>query len=176
MRTLPLQRAISLAIAALAWTACGGGVTGAPAAALQAPAIGFADDGTIYNVSGQYAGRVKDSVNGTAALTLNLAQYRSSVGGSLAAKSDGRTQRASATYALNGTDLRGTMIVVTSSLTCVFNENAKYDSSTHRLSASYHSFHGCGGKAETGTFTAKQQCYYARDWAIRPDAGGLKMC
>src|SRR5579863_2230375 len=177
MTSLPLQKAIGLAIAALALSACGGvGSTPAGATAPQAPAIAAGDDAAIHNVSGQYAGTVKDSVYGGGKANGDLAQYRSAAGGTLTTKYASETRTVSGAFTLRGTGLRGSGVGTADNVSCTFDESATYNSVTHRLTGSYHSFHKCGGVTETGTFDLKQRCYYARDWGIRNDAGGVKQC
>jgi len=175
MENLPLQRAIGLAIAALAWTACGGSSSVAPpAAALRVPAIATGD-ARIYNVSGQYAGTVKDSVYGSGKAIGGLAQYRNAAGGVLTTTYASKTITLSRVFSLSGTSLTGTASGTAGKLSCVFDESATYEPSTHRLTGSYRSFHNCGGVTEKGTFDLKQRCFYARNWA-RNDAGGVKQC
>jgi len=175
MRSLPLQKAIGLAIAALALSACaGGGGTPTAPTALQAPSIAAGDDAAIRNVSGQYAGTVKDSERGKGSMKLDLAQYRNAVGGSIKLTEGTQSETAGVTYVLSATALHGSGVTMSSSATCVFSETATYDPSTKRLTGSYHSFRGCG--TEKGTFDVKQRCYYARDWGVRNDAGGVKQC
>jgi hypothetical protein len=176
MRSLPLQRAIVLAFVTLALAACAGSGGAPPSAtALAAPGIVAAGAATMPNVSGQYAGTVKDSVYGTGKASGDLAQYRSAAGGSLLTTYGSRTTTTSGAFTISGTSLRGTGAASVGTVSCVFDERATYDPSTHRLSGSYHSFHLCGGVTETGTFDLKQQCFYARNW-IRNDAGGVKQC
>jgi hypothetical protein len=171
MRSWPLQRVIGFGIALLAWTACGGaGSTPAKQTATQAATVQVRDDAALRNVSGQYAGTIKDSANGKGKATLDLAQYRNATGGTMTVNYGTNSGTASGAFFVSGNALRGTEV----SSACVFAESAQYDPSTHSLSGSYRALHGC--EAEKGTFTLKQHCYYARDWTIRKDAGGLKMC
>lgn len=176
MTSLPLQKAIGLAIAALALSACGGGGTPTAPTALQAPAIAAGGDATTLNVSGQYAGTVKDSLYGGGEATGHLAQYRNAAGGALTTKYASATRITSGAFTLTGTGLRGSGVATADNVSCTFDESATYNSVTHRLTGSYHSFRKCGGVTETGTFDLKQRCFYARDWGIRNDAGGIKQC
>jgi hypothetical protein len=175
MSSLPLQRAIVYAIFTLALNACGGGSTAGPAIAMQAPAIGAGDDATIRNFSGQYAGTVKDSVHGKGTASGDLAQYQSAVGGWMTTTYASQTRRLGVAFTLRGTSFRGTGAGTADNVSCVFNESATYDPSTHHLTGSYRSFHRCGTVVETGTFDLKQRCFYVRNW-IRDDAGGVKQC
>jgi hypothetical protein len=173
MRSWPLQRVIGFGIALLAWTACGGaGSTPATQTVTQAAAVQVGDDPALRNISGQYAGTIKDSANGKGKAALDLAQYRNATGGTMTVNYGTHSGTASGAFLVSGNALRGTQV----SSGCVFAESAQYDPSTHSLSGSYRALHGCDGEAEKGTFTLKQHCFYARDWTIRKDAGGLKMC
>lgn len=171
MKSWPLQRVIGFGIALLAWTACGGaGSTPAMQTVTQAATVQVRDDAAVRNISGQYAGTIKDSTNGKGKAALDFAQYRNATGGTMTVNYGTHTGTASGAFFVSGNTLRGTEV----SSACVFAESAQYDPSTHSLSGSYRALHGC--EAEKGTFRLKQHCYYARDWTIRKDAGGLKMC
>jgi len=177
MRSWPLPRVIGFGIALLAWTACGGaGSTPAMQTATQAGTVQLRDDAALRNISGQYTGTIKDSEYGKGRAALDLAQYRNATGGTLTINYGTHTGTASGAFFVSGNALRGTGVSSAGSATCVFAESAQYDPSTHSLSGSYRALHGCDGEAEKGDFTLKQRCYYARDWTIHKDAGGLKMC
>jgi hypothetical protein len=171
MRRMRASTALGMALAFLALTGCGGS-SGAPATAssMQAPSEAVGNDAAIHNISGQYAGTVKDSRHGKGRITALLAQYKNAVGGSLTVSAGTTSIMSSDVWSLsNGTELTGSGATTIMQTTCVYSINGKYDTTTYQLSGSYHAVHGCSG--QNGTYTMKQKCYYARDWAIRREAG-----
>jgi hypothetical protein len=162
-------------IAAFALAACGGTGGAPPLAGPAAQAPSVQDDGQITNISGQYTGTIKDSENGKGKASLNLAQYRNGAGGTFTVV-DGRQKIVAITaYLVSGSGWHGSIVAPVASVNCVFTQNAKYDTATHVLAGSYRAPHGCNGESESGTYMMKRQCYYARDWAARPE-NGLKQC
>ena len=60
MKDLHARTAFAIALVLLASTACGGGVPSA-SSALQPASVRIGDDAAARNLSGQYAGKVKDN-------------------------------------------------------------------------------------------------------------------
>jgi hypothetical protein len=180
MRNSSVRVAFALA-ACVASTACGGGGgTATPVAGIEQSGAAERPNGdaTIRNFSGEYAGTVKDSYYERGAITASFAQYHTAVGGSLTQVegSGSRTETKFASFEVtNGTTLTGTAAGTFGSggtSICVFAIGGTYNAATHRLKGSYQGVNGC---SESGTFTMKQKCYYARH-GTSPEVGGLKMC
>jgi len=169
----PTRIAFAVALA-LTLTACGTGT----ASPLGAPAAGTAskvsNDATIRNLSGQYAGSVKDSKYNKGSVTASFAQYQTSVGGDMTPTEGSRSSTMSVSFSVaSGTTFTGTAAATVGSAVCVYNIAAVYNSSTHNLKGTYQAAHGCSG--ESGSFKMKQKCFYAKPGADA-DIGGLKMC
>ena len=164
----------SAAVAVLACTACGAN-GGAPAAPSLQTSLAVRDDGAPRNLSGQYAGTIKDSIHGKSKASANFAQSGRALGGTTTAPSASGWQAAVSAWTIEGDTLHGQGVSSASSETCTISETATYSPATHRLAGSYHAVHGCSG--DTGSFTLKQQCFYARAGDdIRTDTGGLRPC
>jgi hypothetical protein len=174
MSNLTTRFAFALTVS-IALTACGGGNTvGAAAPAQAGAAFRGIGDAKTPNVSGEYAGTIKDSQNGKGRLTASLAQYTDAVGGSLTATTGtGSITSSEALTLSNADELTGSGAGTVGSAVCVYSVQGKYDAARHHLSGSYTAVNGCSG--QSGTFTMKQKCYYAPN-GTSPEVGGLKMC
>lgn len=165
---------ITLAVA-VALAACGSGGAGSPAAgtAAFAPAAQAGDDATKPNVSGEYAGTIKDNKEGKGPASASVAQYAATVGGPFVIGKGTYSLTAAIAFAMSsGNKFSGTLVTPGTTV-CSFATSGGYKAATHLLSGSYHSINGCSG--EHGTFTMKQKCFFARPGADA-DVGGLKMC
>lgn len=172
------------AVAMFAGCAGGGigasGGTGEP----QGPLGAFAQTGGNA-LAGEYSGQAVDTTFGSGKLKAAFAQAKSAVGGSVTTT----FQKTSITFSLAGTyanaSVSGVDVGTIDKKACAFSYHGKYDASTHTLSVTYQSAHGCSG--EGGTFTMKKGCYYQENLMqvpgepsdvrqTRPDAGGLHSC
>jgi hypothetical protein len=134
-----------------------GGANPATGAAPQAmsPKAAPAIDG----VAGKYAGTVKDSALGKGGAVLQITQSGNSAGGLMQLKfsSLSATSSLALTIGSNG-KATGTGIVIARAMPpCSIDVTASYNRSTAVLSGTYKGFHNC---AQTGTLTAKEDCYY----------------
>ena len=82
MKDLYARTAFAPALVLLASTACGGGGVPSASSALQPSSVRIGYDAAARNLSGQYAGKVKDNVYGFGRAAASLAQYKSTLGGS----------------------------------------------------------------------------------------------
>jgi hypothetical protein len=140
---------------------------------VQAPSAGISDAATT-NLSGQYAGTVKDSTDGTGKATVSVAQYKTALGGDETIVFTHATVTDSVVLAASAKGLDGTTVLADASVVCSYSTIAAYDAKTRVLSGSYKAVHGCSG--ETGTFTLKHKCIYLDGKAdVRPE-GGAKPC
>jgi hypothetical protein len=168
------QNAAGMAALVLGFSACGGAGTGAPSVSLAAPAMAVRiGDDTVPNRSGQYAGKVKDSVYKLGKASESLGQSGSSVGGTLSvAYSNGKVSE-SVALTVNGASAKGsTIIKIVGGTYCAFSTSSTYDSKTNEVTGTYSAIHGCTG--ETGTFELKHQCTYvtgADEDVWRPQTG-----
>lgn len=173
MKSLSLRRAAAFTAAALLWTACSGTGSGDPGTAQTLPGTSrsLGNDVGPLNLSGQYAGTLKDSTDGSGKATASLAQYKRSLGGGLTIAFALGTATDSIALALSELPtVNGTTVAVSKSAYCTFSTSAKYDSKTYELTGSYQAAHGCSG--ETGTFRLKHQCTYLGGREdVRPEAG-----
>ncbi len=160
---------------AVALAACGSGGAGAPAVGTgqSSTAARASGDATTRNYSGEYAGNVKDSVYKKGTIAASFAQYQTAVGGSMTQMEESHSSAMSASFEVSGTAFTGTAAATLGSTVCVFTIGGTYDTAKHTLHGSYQSANGCS--TESGTFTMKQQCYYAKPGADA-DVGGLKQC
>ncbi len=175
MKYIPSWAAAFFAFAIVGLSACGANNSMGVAPASQNAAAGQpAADTATRNVSGQYLGTVKDGSFGKGTAAASFAQSGATVGGSLALTFGSTAIASSLAASLAGHALQGRTVAMVSSVACGFQFTGKYDPATHRLSGTYQASNGCS--SEKGTFSMKEQCYYARDWDVRPDAPGLKPC
>jgi hypothetical protein len=161
---------------AVALAACGSGGVGAPAAGTgqSSTAAHSRGDAASRNYSGEYAGTVKDSLYKKGKIHASFAQYQAAVGGSMTqTEGSSHSSTMSASFEVSDTTFTGTAATTIGSTVCVFTIGGAYDTAKHSLHGSYQSASGCS--AESGTFTMKQKCYYAKPGADA-DVGGLKMC
>jgi hypothetical protein len=166
-----------VAIAALL-AACGGSGTSATVPASGAAAqqtLSGVNDAAGPNLSGEYAGPVKDNVYGKGKGSAFYAAYGNSVGGVLTLAFKKATLAVSVSQTASGSNLTGSSVGGSGTLYCTSSTTATYDKKTHVLSGSYKTVYGCTG--ETGTFTLKQACFFKGSGSndIRPDAG-VKAC
>lgn len=174
MKDLHARTASGIALVLLASTACGGGVPSA-SSALQPASVRIGDDAAARNLSGQYAGKVKDSVGGSGKATASLAQYKSTLGGSEKLVFALGSVTDSVALNLSGAVLHGTTVTSSRKVVCSFSTTGTYDTKTRLLTGSYKAVQGCTG--EKGTYALKHQCLYkeSRDEDIRPETG-VKPC
>ncbi|HEY6450037.1 MAG TPA: hypothetical protein VIX60_05090 [Candidatus Cybelea sp.] len=176
MKDLHARTAFAIALVLLASTACGGG-GGVPSAssALRPASVRIGDGAAARNLSGQYAGKVKDNVYGTGRATASLAQYKSTLGGSETIAFGSGSVKDSLALNLTGTALNGATVASSRKALCSFSTTAAYNTKTHILTGSYYAVNRCSG--EKGTYALKHQCLYkgAGDDDIRPESG-LKPC
>lgn len=168
------QASLTLAMA-VALAACGGGGAVAPAAGTgqSSTAARASGDAATRNYSGEYAGNVKDSLYNKGKIEASFAQYQTAVGGAMTQTEGSRSSAMSASFEVSGTTFTGTSAATIGSAICVYTIGGTYDAAKHTLHGSYQSANGCS--TESGTFTMKQKCYYAKPGADA-DVGGLKMC
>lgn len=172
MKDLLTRTAITMAFVLLVPTACGGG-SGVPTAtsALPGSSVSIGDDAAARNLSGQYAGKLKDNFYGSAKATASLAQYKSSLGGSETIRFSIASVTDLLALNLSGAALNGTTVSSVKNVVCSFSTTATYNAKTHLLSGSYKAINRCSG--EKGTYTLKHQCLYTRASGedIRPETG-----
>jgi hypothetical protein len=140
------------------------------AAALQASAT------ASEHVAGQYTGTVNDHFFSKGVATIDLSQYRTSVGGRFTATYTHAKVQSSVALSLVGHALVGTSVATVANAACAFSQTAFYDAHTFTLTGKYKAIHGCTG--DEGTFIVKEACYYVTDAvdAIKPDTMGLRPC
>ena len=174
MKDLHARTAFAIALVLLA-SACGGGGVPSASSALETASVRIGDDAAARNLSGQYAGKVKDNVYGTGRATASLAQYRSTLGGSETIAFGSGSVTDSLALNLSGTALNGVTVASSKDVLCSFSTEASYNTKTHILTGSYYAVNRCSG--EKGTYALKHQCLYkgAGDAQIRPETG-LKPC
>jgi len=178
MKHFSTRTALVLAIGAFACTACGaigGGGEPATASASQSAASPLT---SASNLSGEWSGKFHDSEYGKGKGTTSYAQYQTAIGGVLNVKYSTGTITASVVLAASGTTVDGTVIVGTGSLYCSFATKGTYDPTTYTIDGSYKAVYGCGagsGKAETGSFALKHDCYYigGNGSDVRPSGGPM---
>ena len=175
MKDLYARTAFAPALVLLASTACGGGGVPSASSALQPSSVRIGYDAAARNLSGQYAGKVKDNVYGFGRAAASLAQYKSTLGGSeTIAFASGSVTDALALN-VSGTALNGATVASSKNVLCSFSTTATYNTKTHVLTGSYYAVNRCSG--EKGTYALKHQCLYkgAGDADVRPEAG-VKPC
>ncbi len=176
MGDLHTRTAFGITLVLLASSACSGG-SGVPSAssALQSSSIGVAADAAARNLSGQYAGKAKDSVYGSGKATASLAQYKGALGGSQTIAFGLASVMDSLALNLGETALNGSIVASSKTAVCSFSTTATYDTKTHVLSGTYKAVNRCSG--EKGTYALKHQCLYkgAGGEDVRPETG-LKPC
>ena len=174
MKDLHTRTAFAIALVLLASTACGGGVPSA-SSALRPASVRSGDDAAARNLSGQYAGKVKDNLYGSGRATASLAQYKSTLGGSELIAFGSGSVMDSLALNLSGTALNGATVASSKKALCSFSTTAAYNTKTHVLTGSYYAVNRCSG--EKGTYALKHQCLYkgAGDDDIWPESG-LKPC
>jgi hypothetical protein len=169
MRRVYTREVAGMVTALLFVTGCGTSGSGVPSAASAAgsAARGIGGGQTI-NLSGQYRGTVKDNMHGKGTGTATFAQNGSSLGGTL---DSGSAVIADVAWTIDGTNVDGSSVIVTTSGYCTLSLTSTYNTKTFKLAGKYHAVHGCTG--ETGTFSLKQQCIYesSNENDIRPDNG-----
>ncbi|HKE36283.1 MAG TPA: hypothetical protein VKB39_02570 [Candidatus Baltobacteraceae bacterium] len=177
MKKTPKLLTISLA-AAFALAACAGppsanppaGGAGAASAAAVAPDAPPAIDG----VAGEYSGTVNDSVIGKGKADFKLSQIvGGQAGGSMQLKF-GTIEKVVSAVALDASNLKsiaGNAVALSGSAPpCTLTISAKFNRKTYTLTGSYSAFNNCLS-GQSGTFSAKEQCYYV---VAKPIAEGLR--
>lgn len=172
MRNRIARHVTAMAVIVALTDACAGNA-GVPsgAASFQAQSA-FIDDGAKpTNLSGQYAGTVKDSVDGSGKAKASVAQYKSALGGSESIAYALGSMKASLVSSVDVKALNGTTVVVSKGVVCSFSTTATYATKTRLLTGSYHAVSGCTG--EKGTFRLKHQCVYkgTGDASVVPETG-----
>jgi hypothetical protein len=125
------------------------------------------------NMSGEYTGKVTEGSSKGDTVTSSLAQHADALGGPLSIASGTATVTGAVAFSISGrTELRGSGASTEGTATCVIAFAGAYDPVKHKITASFHHVNGC---SVGGSFTMKQQCYYARKGA-QAEVGGLKMC
>ena len=164
------RTALMLALAIFAASGCGGEAGSPIGASAPITATGLGTAATL-NVSGGYAGKVKDSLFGTGYIFGDLAQYQNAVGGILTFEYGSTVFIVPATFLLKGKSLTGSGAIgkVTGGV-CKASETATY--TFHHLTGSYTVERSCAN--DTGTFTMRQTCHYAQE-ATGPNSA-LKSC
>jgi mRNA-degrading endonuclease YafQ of YafQ-DinJ toxin-antitoxin module len=154
---------LTLALAGLALTACGG--AGAPPSlvpqAQVAPSF-ISNDASMPSLSGQWAGTAHDSLwdrlYGSGRVYAQLVQYHNAVGGNFSFDYGSSTLGGASVFLSKGTTLTGLGLTANLSLvTCTVSETALF--SNHSLNGSYKALRGCSG--DNGTYTMKEYCRYA---------------
>jgi len=157
-------RAALVTTLAFSLAACGASApTASPA--LDGTMSRISGDASTPNVSGEYTG-MKGS------LQASFAQYKNSVGGTYTDSSGSQPTSYAVTWNLSkGTTLTGISAATIGSAACTFKFDAAYSTSKYQITGSYSPLHGC--KGDSGSFTIKQQCTYARGDGNdeRPDNG-----
>jgi hypothetical protein len=171
MENLLTRRAAGAVVALLILTACGANGGGMPSAASAVQGAATHVDGSAkpVNLSGEYAGTIKDSLHGTGKASARLSQAKSALGGSLTIAGNSTVEYISWTQSGNVVD--GTSVFAASSGYCTFSHAGTYNSKTSTLTGSYKAVYGCSG--ETGKYTLKHRCYYKGTGGadIRPENG-----
>jgi hypothetical protein len=160
--------AAALAFAGLA--GCAGSSAGNNGASNAGAMPGFAAPAVAraFEAAGQYEGTVTDSALGNGKVSFDLSRTGASAGGSLRETFATKTIRSAVAMSVASNDtLSGTAIALLSN-PCSLQIDAKYNRKTHVLSGTYSAFHRCSG--QTGTFRAKEQCYYV----VTKPAGGTQ--
>lgn len=174
MSTYTLKRpALMLAFTVIASTGCGGSGASAPVGVLApVTASGFATTATTLNVSGQYAGKVQDTVFGAGEIYADFSQYKGVVGGVVQFVYGSTEFFVPATFLMTGGTLTGSGAIgrVTGGI-CMASETATY--SSHNLNGSYKATHGCSG--DSGTFMMTQRCRFPQGWGTGINSA-LKRC
>lgn len=180
MKRSAISRVTGIIVAAVILVACGSSSNGSavPGAGsgLQSASNGIVDATTAQNLSGEYAGKVKDNVYGSGTASAFYAQYGNSLGGGLKLAFKTTTIILSVALTVSGNTTRGSTAGGLGSDYCTSSTKSKYNKKTDVVSGSYATVYGCTG--EKGTFSLKQQCYFKGigPQDIRPEAGSIKPC
>lgn len=143
-------------------------------AATPALAMPLSYDANGANLSGQYAGTVSDSSLGSGTATADLIAGSGGLGGLLGFTFGNSSYGNPALAGTTRQGLRGEFEATIGSMACRFSFKAIFDRSKDRLRGDYTAVSsGCSG--ENGTFTLKQQCFYATQGDVRRN-GGLMQC
>jgi hypothetical protein len=163
-----------LAFTVVVSSGCGGSGIGAPSGASAPLAARRFVPAEAFDVSGGYAGTVKDRVYGSGKIDGDLAQHQSGVGGFLTFLNVSPPFGMTTSFLLKGRSLTGNGILGnTVGDLCPTSVTATYTSS-HTLNGSYKVNSGsCSHSA--GTFTMKQTCTYGEGLAMDLSAM-LKRC
>lgn len=111
-----------------------------------------------FGWAGQYSGTVTDSVHGTGKATINITQSGSSIGGTMVETFGTSATTDVVALTASGNQTAGGSAIAPLKKVCSLQIVALRNLKTFVLSGSYSAFHNCGG--ESGTFSAKEQCYY----------------
>ena len=113
----------------------------------------------LPNISGDYAGTIADSQNGTGDATATFAQNGSSAGGAITVTGQSATFTAQTAITISASNAyTGSMIVdYANGTTCTYGTAGTFDPQTYVLSGTYSAVAGCSGG--TGKYTLTQQCY-----------------
>lgn len=173
MGSSPRRNILSAALAATILAACGGGGVPTTVSSSETPHNRFGEAAGGVVLSGEYGGKVRDSIHGTSKVRLILSQSQDSVGGVLLNGGSGGFGAAFA-WVANGNKISGNAVgPAPSGGYCTFSMSGTYKH--RRLDGTYSATVGCSG--ESGTFTFRHKCYFegTGSEAIRPD-GGAKPC
>lgn len=145
-----------------------GGAGASPTLASQAklaPSL-ISNDASMPNLSGEYAGTVKDSIFGSGKVYAQMLQYHNAVGATMIVEYGSTVFINPNVFLISkGTTLMGTGEGATlSGVPCKLSETAMH--SNLRLSGSYQAENGCSG--ESGTFTVKEQCRFVTNSTAEP--------
>lgn len=166
-----VRQALAPGVVLALLAACTGGATGVPTAqqAVQGNSNRIGDAANSYNLSGEYAGTIKDNQHGTGKAHATLSQAESALGGSLSISGNPTVEYIS--WTSSGGRVSGTSVFLASSGYCTFSHTSTYNAKTHTLTGSYKNVYGCSG--ESGTYTLKQNCYFKGTGGndVRPENG-----
>ena len=167
MKKTPKLLTVSLTLAfALAGCAGSAGTnppSGAGSGTGSDPALIANAPPAIDGIAGEFKGTVNDSVIGKGKAELQLSQVFSGQAGGSMKLTFGTIQKVSSAVALDASNTKK----ITGNAVALFGRNgpctltisAKFNRRTYTLDGTYKAFNNCLS-GQTGTFSAKEQCYY----------------
>ena len=150
--------ASGILLAAIVLGGCNAGAAGGTTAATPALAPHATMTSGALNFAGQYAGTVTDSLHGRGKAVVNFTQAGDGVGGTIARTFGSQATTDIVALVQTPDATAGGSAIAQLKTPCSLQMTVIRSAKTYELTGTYAAFRGCAG--ETGTFAAKEVCYY----------------
>lgn len=166
MKKTPKLLTVSLAFA-FVLAGCSGSTGTTPSSGAGSGAVDAAlspnAPPVIDGIAGEFKGTVNDSVIGKGKADFQLTQVFGGQAGGSMKLTFGKISKVSSAVALDASNPRkisgNAVALFGSNGPCTLTISAKFNRRTYTLNGSYKAFNNCLS-GQTGTFSAKEQCYY----------------